>query len=83
MQSPHETDLIDFDSPPTPSTQNTPKAKQAATDWEACLAESKDTARYPRVRVIDGPFQGYDDMLYEKENGNYNIGMYLLSSPST
>ena len=84
MQTPDEVDLIDFDSPPRPSTKNTPmpKQKQDITAWETCLAESKDKTRYPRVLVIDGPFQGFDDMLYAKENGSHNVGTYFLSSPS-
>ena len=85
MQTPDEVDLIDFDSPPRASTKTTPlpKQKQNATAWETCLAESKDTTRYPLVPVIDGPFQGFDDMLYAKADGNYNVGTYFLSYPFT
>lgn len=76
MQGPDETDLIDFDSPFPASTKNPPmpKQKQNATAWETCLAESKDTTRYPRVPVIDGPFQSFEEMLDAKEYGNYNVG---------
>ena len=81
MQRPDATDLVDINSPLHASTKNAPmpKQKQDATAWETCLAESKDTKRYPRVPVIDGPFQGFEEMLDAKEHGNYNIGMWILS----
>ncbi|KAG7005940.1 hypothetical protein G7Y79_00017g043220 [Physcia stellaris] len=75
MQRPDATEPIDINSPLPASTNNAPmpKQKQDATAWETCLAESKDTTRYPRVPVIDGPFQGFEEMLDAKEHGNYNV----------
>ena len=81
MQRPDATGPIDFTSPLPASTNNPSmqKQKQDATAWETCLAESKDTTRYPRVPVIDGPFQGFEEMLDAKEHGNYNVGTWILS----
>ena len=76
MQRPDATDLVNINSPLPPSSNNAPmpKQKQDATAWETCLAESKDTKRYPRVPVIDGPFQGFEEMLNAKASGDYDVG---------
>ena len=80
MQRPDAPKLVDINSP-LPTNTNNPsmqKQKQEATAWETCLAESKDTKRYPRVPVIDGPFQGFEEMLNAKEHGEYNVGTWIL-----